>query len=79
MAEGYENKKHKEQELMRQQTFILVSPYMDKSSGYHLFRDRWRFGWEQDNTPEFKPLSDEEIEAIKMRHQKYLKPKVSAP
>jgi hypothetical protein len=60
---------------MRQQTFILVSPYMDKGGGYELFRSRWRFGWETVNVPEFEPLTEEEIEAIKTRHMKYLKPK----
>ena len=75
MCEGYENKKHAEQELMRQQTFILVSPYMDKGAGYSRFKSRWRFGWEENEIPEFKPLSTEEIEAIKERHKKYLKPK----
>jgi hypothetical protein len=48
---------------------------MEKGGGYELFRSRWRFGWESVNIPEFVPLSTEEIEAIKMRHMKYLKPK----
>lgn len=75
IAEGYENKKHAEQELMRQQTFLIVSPYMDKGSGYSKFKRGWRFGWEENNMPEIKPLSLEEIEQIKLRHSKYLKPK----
>lgn len=60
---------------MRQQTFILVSPYMDKGSGYPKFKNKWKFNWEQDNTPEIKILSTDEMEAIKQRHSKYIKKK----
>lgn len=60
---------------MRQQTFIMVSPYMDKGNGYEKFKRRWQFGWEQIDLPLQKPLSTEEIEAIKSRHAKYIKPK----
>ena len=75
MAEGYENKKHAEQELMRQQTFIIVSPYMTKGAGYDRFKRRWQFGWENEGMPKVRELTEEEIEAIKLRHSKYLKPK----
>ena len=60
---------------MRQQTFIMVSPYMDKGSGYDRFKNRWRFGWETINIPEIQQLTPEQVEAIKNRHSKYLKPK----
>ena len=60
---------------MRQQTFILVSPYMQKGAGYDRFKSRWRFGWEQVNIPELKQLTAEEIETIKSRHSTYIKPK----
>ncbi len=71
MCEGYENKKHAEQELMRQQTFIIVSPYMDKGAGYQRFKNKWRFGWEQYEVIEYKPLTNDEIEAILIRHSKF--------
>jgi hypothetical protein len=73
LCEGYENKKHAEHELMRQQTFVLVSPYMDKGSGYERFKARWRFGWENVSVPELQPLTEQEIEAIKERHSKFIK------
>lgn len=75
LCEGYENKKHAEQELMRQQTFIMVSPYMDKGAGYSRFKNKWRFGWEENDLPELQQLTAAEIEAIKLRHAKYQKPK----
>lgn len=75
MCEGYENKKRSEQDLMRQQTYMIVSPYMKEGTGYDRFKRGWQFGWEQIELPLQKPLSTEEIEAIKLRHAKYIKPK----
>ena len=77
LQEGYENKKHAEQELMRQQTYMIMSVHLDpkKPVGYDRFKKSWRFGWEEYNTPQFKQLTGEEIEAIKLRHAKYQKPK----
>lgn len=75
LCEGYENKKHAEQELMRQQTFLMVSPYMDKGSGYEKFKRNWRFDWEIINLPEIRQPTAQEIETLKARHLKYVKPK----
>jgi len=75
LCEGYENKKHAEQELMRQQTYMMVSPYMKQGTGYNKFKNGWQFSWETINIPEFKQPSTEEIEALKARHLKYVKPK----
>jgi len=61
--------------MMRQQTFITVSPYLDKASGYEKFKNRWRFGWETVNIPEMQKLTPEEVEAIRERHSKFIKPK----
>ena len=61
--------------MMRQQTFITVSPYLDKASGYEKFKNRWRFGWETVNIPEMPMLTSEEVEAIRERHSKFIKPK----
>lgn len=63
---------------MRQQTFIMVSPYMDKGGGYERFKNDWRFGWEENSRPQFKPLTVEEIEAIKEQHAKYKRPKITS-
>lgn len=61
---------------MRQQTFILVSPYMEKNAGYSKFKNKWKFSWEESAAAEeVKVLSTEEINAIKSRHNKYVKPK----
>jgi hypothetical protein len=60
---------------MRQQTFMMVSPYMKEGTGYNKFKNGWQFGWETINIPEFKPLTIEQVEAIKQQHSKYLKPK----
>jgi len=61
--------------MMRQQTFITVSPYLDKASGYEKFKNRWRFGWETVKIPEMKELTAEEAQSIAERHSKFIKPK----
>lgn len=48
---------------------------MKEGTGYNKFKNGWQFGWETINIPEFKPLTIEQVEAIKQQHSKYLKPK----
>lgn len=43
---------------------------MDKGAGYERFKSRWRFGWENESVPEFKPLTEEEAQTIMKNHQK---------
>jgi hypothetical protein len=71
LVDGYENKKHEWQELMRQQTYILCSPYMPKGGSYHTFKNNWRFGWER-NDVIIKQPTPEEIELIKKNHARIL-------
>jgi hypothetical protein len=50
---------------------------MDKGGGYERFKNGWRFGWEENSRPQFKPLTMEEIEAIKEQHAKYSRHKIN--
>ena len=77
LCEGYENKKRADREYSRQQTFMIVSPYMDKKKGdnYNRFKRNWPHPWEQAEAPEIKTLTQDEAKAIIERHKKYIKPK----
>lgn len=72
MCEGYENKQHSAAELMRQQTYMIVSPYLQKGTGYHSFKNMWKFTWEKNNVRPVQVLSSEQIESIKANHQRII-------
>lgn len=74
IIEGYENKQKEEQELLRIQTFILVSPYMQKGAGgYNAFKKSFPLRHDERTDPvEPKMMSAEEINKIKANHSKYL-------
>ena len=48
---------------------------MKQGTGYNKFKNGWQFSWETINIPEFKQPTPGEIEALKARHLKYVKPK----
>jgi hypothetical protein len=58
---------------MRQQTYMLVSPYMQKGSSYSSFKNQWKFSWEQQHYHKIEMPTAEEIEQIKTNHAKILK------
>lgn len=73
IVEGYENKKAERDELLRVQTYILVSPYMQKGAGYNSFKRSFPLSHDERAEPTGpKVLPKEEIEQIKANHSKYL-------
>jgi hypothetical protein len=72
MCEGYENKQHAHQELVRMQTYMIVSPYLPKGSNYGSFKNMWQFGWERQNMPKLIMPGKEEMEQIRVNHQRIL-------
>jgi hypothetical protein len=72
LCEGYENKQHAQQELLRMQTYMLLSPYMKQGSGYDSFKRQWQFGWERKQQVKIEMPSAEKMEEIRINHQRVL-------
>lgn len=60
---------------MRQQTYWFLAPHLKQGHGYQRFKRDWQFGWETINIPEIRQPTPAEMEALKLRHLKYVKKK----
>ncbi len=74
-VEGHNNRKQHEAEILRQQAFIIVSPYLKEGSNYNSFKSIWPLWFEERIELIIPEFSEEDLLKHKQRHKEIVERK----
>lgn len=70
--EGYNNRRKHEAEILRQQAFIITSPYLKEGSSYNYFKSVWPLWFDEIIDEKIPELTGEQLKAIKEQHKQII-------